>query len=308
MPSDIRMSKPSKTFWPSFLQSDGISVSPKRAPPHRSARPQHHTVMMPPQSAYPLSSITGNMKNRQHSVPIRKPRKILYVVGILFALYWFGLRHGLGKERDMTPLGFAVKTPGGRIRKSSLRYDKLGLAVLEPPKEGGGQHPIYELLETAEERWNNLLSSQSQTLEEAVEKYKEKYMLDPPKGFDKWWEFVEKNGIIIRDEYDQMMKDLLPHHALSPATFIRRSTELQGQDFTFTLDVTKRRVKLEGHRAGFMRPKQMQNLVEGIRTFLPEDFSLRVVGSDHDSGSDVLGQDQRERAMDLVRKGECKSK
>ncbi len=36
---------------------------------------------------------------------------------------------------------------------------------------------------------------------------------------------------------------------------------------------------------------------------LPQGFSMRVTGSDHDTGSQVVGRDQRERAMQHVRAG-----
>lgn len=215
------------------------------------------------------------------------------------------MRHGLGTERVPTPLGYAVK--GGRKRKGSLRFDPKGIAVMDPPKEGGGQHPIYELMERGEERWYNLLEAQSRTLDRAVQEYKRRYFLDPPAGFDKWWAFCEKNNVTIRDEYDQLMKDLIPHHALEPATFIKRSTALQSTDFTYTLEVSKGDVRVSGPRSTSARPRHMSNLVGGFREWLPEGFELKAVVSDHDTGSDVLGHDQRERAMELVKQGNRRS-
>jgi hypothetical protein len=253
---------------------------------------------MPPQSAYPLSSITGNGGLPRN---IRKPKKIIYLFGIFFLLYWFGMRHGLGTERVLAPLGYAVK--GGRQRKSSLRFDKLGLAVLDPTIEGGGEHPIYELMERGEEKWHQLLANQSRTLGGAVQEYKRRYTIDPPAGFDQWWAFCERHNVTIRDDYDSLMKALLPHHALTPATFIKRSLALQGADFTYTMEVTKRDVKMSGPRGAQGRPRMMENLVNGFREHLPEDFEVTVVVSDHDTGSVVLGHDQRDRAMELVKQG-----
>lgn len=233
---------------------------------------------------------------------IRKPKKIIYLVGVFFLLYWFGLRHGLGTERVIhIPLGYAVK--GGRDRKSSLRFDKLGLAVVEPLLEAGGEHPIYELMERAEDRWHTLLDKQSRTLREAVLEYKRRYTIDPPAGFEKWWMFCEENNVKIRDEYDQLMKDLLPHHALEPSTFIKRSKALQGSVFTYNMEVTQKGVTISGPRSESARPKMMENLVSGFRSFLPEGFEVKVVVSDHDTGSEVLGYDQREKAMELVKEG-----
>lgn len=48
----------------------------------------------------------------------------------------------------------------------------------------------------------------------------------------------------------------------------------------------------------------MKNLIQGFLGYLPEGFEVEFTGSDHDLGSQVLGQDQRERAMELAVKGE----
>lgn len=105
------------------------------------------------------------------------------------------------------------------------------------------------------------------------------------------------------DSYDQMMKDLIPHHALEPELFKRRSKELEGKPFTYTLEIDSEKVDLTGDRAWSARPRHIQGLINGFKEFLPKDFGLRITGSDHDTGSDVLGRDQRERAVQLVKEG-----
>jgi hypothetical protein len=268
-------------------------VSPKS----RSYRLPTHHPSGSLSSSFPLS-------NAGIPRPIRKPRKILYLVVIFFLLYWFGIRHGLGIERiPPPPLGFAVKG-GRRGRKGSLVWGRNGMAVLSPnPLAKRQEHPIYELMERAEDKWNNLLRSQSKTLQQAVQEYKKRYGLHPPAGFDAWFEFCKKHNVKIVDNYDQMMKDLLPHHALEPELFIKRSQELEGTTFTYTLDVTPDQVELTGERSWSARPKHIQSLIDGFKEFLPADFKLRVSGSDHDTGSVILGRDQRSRAMQLVKEG-----
>jgi hypothetical protein len=147
------------------------------------------------------------------------------------------------------------------------------------------------------------LDKQSRSLRAAVEEYKRRYFIDPPAGFDKWWTFCEENNVKIRDEYDQLMKDLLPHHALEPSTFIKRSKALQGSVFTYNMEVTQKGVTTSGPRSESARPKMMENLVSGFRSYLPDDFEVKVVVSDHDTGSEVLGHDQRAQAMGLVKEG-----
>lgn len=178
------------------------------------------------------------------------------------------------------------------------------MAVLSPnPVVKRQEHPIYELMEKAEEKWHNLLNSQSRTLQAAVQEYRRRYGLYPPAGFDAWFDFCQKHGVKIVDSYDQMMKDLLPHHALEPEVFLERSKGLEGKPFTYTLDIDQEKVELTGERAWSARPRHIQGLISGFKEFLPKDFKLRITGSDHDTGSEVLGRDQRERAMQLVKEG-----
>ena len=235
---------------------------------------------------------------------IRKPKKLLYLLFIFFLLYWFGIRHGLGIERTLPPpLGFAV-SGGRRGRKSSLLFDSEGLATLASTAPGQKrEHPIYELMESAEDKWTNLIASQSKTLQAASAEYKRRYILDPPAGFDAWFAFCQANGIRIVDNYDQMMKDLLPHHALNPELFVERSEGVRGTPFTYDLEVSRERVDLTGERAWSARPRHIQGLIEGFKDYLPEGFSVKMTGSDHDAGSIILGSDQRERAMQLMREG-----
>jgi hypothetical protein len=170
-----------------------------------------------------------------------------------------------------------------------------------------GEHPIYELMERAEERWEGLLAGQSKSLEDAVREYRKRYHIPPPLGFDTWFTFCQENGVQIVDNYDQLMKDLLPHHALEPEVFVKRSNDLEGGSFTYTLDISEEGVELSGERAWSARPKHFEKLINGFRGSLPKGFKLKVTGSDHDTGSTVLGKDQRDRAMELVRTGERES-
>jgi hypothetical protein len=53
------------------------------------------------------------------------------------------------------------------------------------------KHPIYQLVEEAKVEWEEKLERQSKTLAQAVEEYKSRNGgRNPPKGFDKWWDYV----------------------------------------------------------------------------------------------------------------------
>jgi hypothetical protein len=74
-------------------------------------------------------------------------------------------------------------SPSGERKPSrSHRYSPDGLLHVNP----NGPHPIYELIQSAEEEWERKLDRASQTLEEAVAEYKRRYKRAPPQGFDDW--------------------------------------------------------------------------------------------------------------------------
>ncbi|KAJ3771451.1 hypothetical protein FB446DRAFT_803647 [Lentinula raphanica] len=75
-------------------------------------------------------------------------------------------------------------------------------------------HPITRKMKEAEERFQAKIDKQSKTLSEAIEEYKHRFGMSPPKGFDKWWEFAMKNNVVLVDEYDTLMHDLAPFYAL----------------------------------------------------------------------------------------------
>ncbi|KAL1412895.1 hypothetical protein Q8F55_000644 [Vanrija albida] len=235
---------------------------------------------------------------------IRRPKKILFVLGILVLLYWFGIRHGFAGDAapPPSPLGF-VPGSGHRIRPRTMQFLKNGLAEILPLRRGSRpEHPFYELMEKGEEQWRTIRERQSRSLDDAVKQYKFRYNLDPPAGFDAWFAWAREHGVELVDEYDLMMRDVLAHHALEPAEFVNRSAGLEGSKHTYTLDITKEGVKVTGDRANAARPKHLAAFIEGFKDTLPKGFNLRITGSDHDMSGVVLGKDQRRRAMELVRK------
>ena len=88
------------------------------------------------------------------------------------------------------------------------------------------EHPIPQLMQKAEEKYKKKLGSQSKTLKAAVREYKRRYHRPPPKGFDQWWNFAQKNKVKMIDEYDGMIDDLKPFWSLSGEEIRRRSVQV----------------------------------------------------------------------------------
>ena len=86
-------------------------------------------------------------------------------------------------------------------------------------------HAIPKLMEDAEAQFRKKVSKQSQTLSAAVTEYKRRYKRPPPRGFDKWWSFAQKNSVLLVDEYDGLVDDLAPFWQLSGEEFRRRAVQ-----------------------------------------------------------------------------------
>ena len=83
------------------------------------------------------------------------------------------------------------------FHRSASTYPSI-ISTTPHPVEGGllkvdlqsQSHPIYQLIRDAREAWDKKMASQSVSLKGAVEEYARRYKRRPPKGFDKWWNYV----------------------------------------------------------------------------------------------------------------------
>lgn len=117
--------------------------------------------------------------------------------------------------------------PSGSSASDAIQSMSLGGLVLasngyawsttdEPPAKAAAKpHPILSLIQRARAQWNEKVNSQSQTLSAAVAEYKRRYHRNPPRGFDRWWSYAVKHKIVLKDEYDQIDRDLRVFRALS---------------------------------------------------------------------------------------------
>ena len=88
------------------------------------------------------------------------------------------------------------------------------------------EHPIPKLMADAEENFNNMLSRQSKTLEDAVVEYRRRYGREPPRGFGHWWQFAQEHDVKLVDEFDAIHEDLAPFWNMSAAEFRDRAFEV----------------------------------------------------------------------------------
>lgn len=89
------------------------------------------------------------------------------------------------------------------------------------------RHPVQILIGNAQNDFETMLQNQSKNLTSAREEYQRRYKLDPPPGFDAWYEFADTNQSPIIDNFD------LIHDTISPLL------RLSGQEIRATMDMVQ---------------------------------------------------------------------
>ena len=215
---------------------------------------------------------------------VKSPRRLaVYLIGttILLALvrmgYFGSMDFKMAGLKSMWSRGIAEDSGDGKCQfwstMDAYRRDLTRLRALYPsnstsshPRNGAhshhghlysstghllisdradSPHPIPTLLGLGERRWEELLSRQSRTLEEAVQEYTRRYGRNPPKGFDVWWDYAMLHDLVLPDEYDRINLDLAPFFALPRAEMRRRMEMVEQMKETFTLIIRGGEVGIE---------------------------------------------------------------
>ncbi|KAM0752099.1 hypothetical protein T439DRAFT_200763 [Meredithblackwellia eburnea MCA 4105] len=196
-------------------------------------------------------------------------------------------------------------------RKDGFLFFPATLKDQPPPKEHERMvdqpHPIHLLIREGEQKWAAKLAKQSQTFQEAVQEYRKRYNMAPPRGFDKWYEFAKKRGVQLIDEYDSILDRILPFASLPRDVLKQRSEMLQhDKDFwmhgmTFTIKVRDggKELTAEGPmRENGARANQVMDLLAGFSQFLP-DLNLTMTG--HDTPWVVIAGEAKIRHLEAAK-------
>ena len=71
-----------------------------------------------------------------------------------------------------------------RHKRKMPQHNYLANGLVTVNREG--RHPVYDLIERAEDAWTVKVDAASKTLDEAVAEYRRRYGRAPPTGFDRW--------------------------------------------------------------------------------------------------------------------------
>ncbi|OBR05513.1 Capsule-associated protein [Colletotrichum higginsianum IMI 349063] len=81
------------------------------------------------------------------------------------------------------------------------------------------KHPVEILSRAGDAKFENLLKTQSQNYTEAHDEYRRRYGLEPPPGFEAWYEFAAVNESPVIDDFDSIFDAVSPFLALSGEEF-----------------------------------------------------------------------------------------
>ncbi|KAJ3571640.1 hypothetical protein NP233_g3610 [Leucocoprinus birnbaumii] len=164
----------------------------------------------------------GMLSSRRRALPrILFVRNRAYIflafVTILFLHQGFYSGHNTHPDIKLSPVGTKFKLDALSKATGGLFGNARGTIT---------GHPIPKLMDEAEDKFRAKLKKQSKTLEDAVKEYRRRYKRSPPKGFEEWWDYAQRNDVKMVDEFDGLMSDLEPFWQLSGEEIRRRTLQV----------------------------------------------------------------------------------
>ncbi|WZH40678.1 CAP10 domain-containing protein [Fusarium acuminatum] len=87
-------------------------------------------------------------------------------------------------------------------------------------------HPVETLGLQATDIFNSVLKSQSKDNKSAIAEYRKRYGMEPPPGFDAWFQFAKQHQSPIIDEFDIIHKSIAPFLKISGKGFSKAMIKL----------------------------------------------------------------------------------
>ncbi|KAF2009190.1 glycosyltransferase family 90 protein [Aaosphaeria arxii CBS 175.79] len=168
------------------------------------------TVVFAVASLLYLSIPSSSTAINEIRTTLRSKRVLLIVTAISFGLFLFRVVSG----------SHSGSSSSERVPNLTASSPETPFAPIPVDTKKG--HPAYQLIDTAEKEFEEVLNKQSKTLEETVQEYRRRNGVAPPPHFDKWYEFARRNNVLLIDEFDTINESLLPFWALQPSTIRSR--------------------------------------------------------------------------------------
>lgn len=117
------------------------------------------------------------------------------------------------------------------------------------------RHPVQILIRSAQIDFDNMIESQSKNYTAAHEEYRRRYNMDPPPGFEAWYEFAKSHQSLIIDEFDVI------HEIMSPLL------SLSGQEAGDSMDLIQETADSELWACDFSGQEAKTHCTHAYRTF-----------------------------------------
>lgn len=191
-------------------------------------------------------------------------QRYIAVVLIAVILLYFAFLHQQGSSFGTNSPSFRLRPGNGNSQDASTQ------APLKQP-----DHPIDTLIRDAQFGFKQLLGKQSNTIEQAASRYRERRGQHPPPGFEIWFAAAKKKkAIVVEEFFDRIHHDINPLWALNPQD-MRVQTHAQPQ----VIRIRNGKTKLETDDLG--RPPWIQlwtKLVQEMEPNIPDlDMVINVM-------------------------------
>lgn len=90
------------------------------------------------------------------------------------------------------------------------------------------KHPVEGLVANGNKAFSGLLQRQSQNYTAACDEYRRRYKMEPPPGFQAWYDFAASNNSPIIDDFDSIHDSISPFWGIDGAEVSRRMTQAFG--------------------------------------------------------------------------------
>lgn len=114
------------------------------------------------------------------------------------------------KAKSTLWLLFLVSLVPFLINTLAIEYAQSATLLAHP--QG---HPVQIMIQNAKAEFERLLRNQSQTYVAAHDEYQRRYGLEPPPGFEAWFNFARMHQSPIIDDYDVINEGIAPFWSLS---------------------------------------------------------------------------------------------
>ncbi|KLJ10340.1 hypothetical protein EMPG_14249 [Blastomyces silverae] len=226
---------------------------------------------------------------------------VVCLVGLSFVLLGHPVPAGKAKESGKNnPLFVPTENrPKNAYHQSQQQQQKNTPHEdpITPDSVTDKSHPVAQLFINANTKFDNVRARQSKTLKDAVEEYRRRYKMPPPPRFDAWFNFAQKRGVKLIDEYDTIHHSLLPFWGLGPQLIRTRAKEVIGFD-NGVIAVLIRNGKVSkidgGGKGNMWKREALKSMLERFVKYLPDmDLAFNI----HDEPRVVVPYDDLQRLV-----------